>query len=306
MSGIAPRAYLGNYRIGTIPTNGVGLDGNSPEIVAAIEQAVKDGMDVINFSYGEPEITPSRDIVVQAINGAAEAGVVPVVSAGNDFDALGFGTVGSPATAAKAIAVAAATKGGSIAYFSSAGPTPYSLELKPDVSAPGVSILSSVPAHLGLWDTFDGTSMAAPHVAGAAAVLRQRHPGWTVAQIKSALMLTGNPVRGHKGEAMPTREGGGMIWLPRADQPLVFASPSSLSLGYVRRGRASQPARSAHGRGRRRGHLERLDSANGHDAWSDAVGALQRDRSAHGVAPSLGLGTSARGRLERLPRPQAR
>ena len=54
VSGIAPRAYIGNYRIGTISTPGSGLDGNSPEIAAAIEQAVKDGMDVINFSYGEP------------------------------------------------------------------------------------------------------------------------------------------------------------------------------------------------------------------------------------------------------------
>jgi hypothetical protein len=229
---------------------------------------------VINFSYGEPEITPSRDIVVQAINGAAEAGVVPVVSAGNDFDALGFGTIGSPATAAKAIAVAAATKGGSIAYFSSAGPTPYSLELKPDVSAPGVSILSSVPAHLGLWDTFDGTSMAAPHVAGAAAVLRQRHPGWTVAQIKSALMLTGNPVRGHKGEAVPTRQGGGMIWLPRADQPLVFASPSSLSLGYVRRGRAGSL------------RVRLTDAGGGAGAWSISIRRMATTRGVTLSAPT--------------------
>jgi len=102
VSGIAPRAYIGNYRIGTISTPGSGLDGNSPEIAAAIEQAVKDGMDVINFSYGEPEITPSRDIVVQALNAAAAAGVVSVVAAGNDFDAVGSGSIGSPSTAAGA------------------------------------------------------------------------------------------------------------------------------------------------------------------------------------------------------------
>ena len=79
-----------------------------------------------------------------------------------------------------------------IASFSSGGPTPVSLELKPDVTAPGANILSSVPAHDGSWRFFDGTSMASPHVAGAAAVLLQRHPGWTVAQIKSALVSTGN------------------------------------------------------------------------------------------------------------------
>jgi subtilisin family serine protease len=275
VSGIAPRAYIGNYRIGTIPTNGFGLDGNSPEIAAAIEQAVKDGMNVINLSYGEPEITPSRDIVMQAINGAAAAGVVPVVSAGNDFRELGFGTIGSPASAAKAIAVAAASKGGAIAGFSSAGPTPYSLMLKPDVTAPGVSILSSVPAHDGLWDFFDGTSMAAPHVTGAAAVLRQRHPTWTVAQIKSALVLTGNPVRGDSGrEALPTREGGGMIWLPRADQPLVFASPTSISLGYVRRGQA------------RSQRVRVTDAGDGAGAWQISVRRLTMPRGVTVSAPS--------------------
>ncbi|HET7554565.1 MAG TPA: S8 family serine peptidase [Gaiellaceae bacterium] len=237
VSGIAPRAYIGNYRIGTIPTHGLGLDGNSPEIAAAIEQAVKDGMNVINLSYGEPEITPSRDIVVQAMNAAADAGVVPVIAAGNDYDAVGPGSLGSPATAAKAIAVAAATKGGVIAPFSSGGPSPVSLALKPDVTAPGVSILSSVPAHDGTWRFLDGTSMASPHVAGAAAVLLQRHPGWTVAQVKSALVSTGNAVHGDSGrEVSPTREGGGMIWLPRADQPLVFAQPADFSFGLVRRG----------------------------------------------------------------------
>jgi subtilisin family serine protease len=237
VSGIAPDAYIGNYRIGTIPTNGLGLDGNSPEIVAGIEQAVRDGMNVINLSYGEPEITPSRDIVVQAMNAAADAGVVPVIAAGNDFGSVGPGSVGSPASAQQAIAVAAATKGGVIAPFSSGGPAPVSLALKPDVTAPGVGILSSVPAHDGTWAQFDGTSMASPHVAGAAALLLQRHPGWTVAQVKSALVSTGGPVRGAGGrEVSPTREGGGMIWLPSADQPLVFARPASFSLGLLRRG----------------------------------------------------------------------
>jgi subtilisin family serine protease len=149
-------------------------------------------MDVINFSYGEPEITPSRDIVVQALNAAAAAGVVSVVAAGNDFDAVGSGSIGSPSTAAGAISVAAASKTGVIAYFSSGGPTPLSLLLKPDVTAPGVNILSSVPRNDGLWGYLDGTSMAAPHVAGAAAVLLQRHPKWTPAQVRSAPGLDGN------------------------------------------------------------------------------------------------------------------
>ena len=58
VSGIAPNAYLGNYKVLTTPTENFGLDGNSPEIAKGIEEAVKDGMDVINLSLGEPEIEP--------------------------------------------------------------------------------------------------------------------------------------------------------------------------------------------------------------------------------------------------------
>jgi subtilisin family serine protease len=259
VSGIAPMAYLGNYRVLTIPTPAVGLDGNSPEIVAGIEAAVRDGMNVINLSLGEPDMTPSRDIVVQALNGAARAGVVPVVAAGNEFDSLGFGTIDSPGSAARAITVGAATKGGAMAIFSSSGPTPYSLSLKPDVTAPGVSILSSVPKRFGLWREFDGTSMATPHVAGAAALLLQRHPNWSVADVKSALVLTGKPVAGHAGEVPPTREGGGMIWLPQADDPLVFASPTSFSFGFLRRGRAATR------------RIQLADAGGGAGNWSVAL-----------------------------------
>ena len=86
LSGVAPRAYIGNYRAYTIPTDsGVGEDGNAPEVVAAIEAAVADGMDVINLSIGEAETEPSRDPIALALDGAAAAGVIPVVAAGNDF-----------------------------------------------------------------------------------------------------------------------------------------------------------------------------------------------------------------------------
>ena len=65
-----------------------------------------------------------------------------------------------------------------------------------------------------------GTSMAAPQVSGAAALLMQRHPDWTVAQIKSALVQTGDPVRDDSGrEVSVLREGGGLIDLVRADDP---------------------------------------------------------------------------------------
>jgi subtilisin family serine protease len=238
VGGVAPAAYLGNYKVLTVPTvAGVGLNGNSPEIAKGIEMAVRDGMDVVNLSLGEPEIEPSRDLVVRALDGAAAAGVVPVVAAGNDFAEFGGGSITSPGSAARAITVAAVTpdRRPLLAEFSSAGPTPVSLQLKPDISAPGVEILSSVPAREGSWSGFSGTSMAAPHVAGAAALLRQRHNTWTVAQLKSALVQTGTPVA-DPGDAQPVREGGGLLDLQKADAPLVFASPANLSFGLLRRG----------------------------------------------------------------------
>ncbi len=242
VSGVAPKAWLGNYKVLTVPTQSFGLDGNSPEIAAGIEAAVRDGMNVINLSLGEPEIAPSRDIVVRAIQNAAAAGVVTAVAAGNVFDTEGRGSVGSPATAPAAIAVAASSNGRDgppdvMAYFSSSGPTPISLELKPDVTAPGLGILSSVPQHDGLWELLDGTSMATPHVAGAAALLLERHPGWRPKQVKSALESTGDPARTTAGgEADATREGGGRIDLPRADQPLIFTDPTGIAYGLVRSG----------------------------------------------------------------------
>src|SRR5206468_1823068 len=223
LSGVAPNAWLGNYKALTIPTPGFGLDGNSAELAAAVEAAVSDGMNMINMSLGEPEVEPSRDLLVTALEGAAAAGVIPVIAAGNDFSDFGFGSVSSPGSAPSAITVAAASSRNVIAGFSSGGPTPVSLQMKPDVTAPGVSVLSSLPASEGTFGLLSGTSMAAPHAAGAAALLKERHPTWTVGQIKSALEQTGDPV----AAVLPTREGGGVVDLPRADNPLIFAAPTS-------------------------------------------------------------------------------
>jgi subtilisin family serine protease len=231
ISGVAPRAYLGNYKVLTVPTEGFGLNGNAPEIAAGIEAAVADGMDVINLSLGEPEIEPTRDLVTLAIDGAAAAGVPTVAAAGNEYGRLQLGSVGSPASAASAISVASVSNGrseppGAISSFSSAGPTPLSLRLKPDLAAPGSSILSSTPE--GSWSLLSGTSMAAPHVTGAVALLRKRHPAWTPTQLRSALVTTASLLPNG-----PLRTGGGLIAVGRADTPLLFAEPSAISFGLV-------------------------------------------------------------------------
>jgi minor extracellular serine protease Vpr len=398
LSGIAPRAWLGNYRVFNAPTP-TGFDAFTPQIIAAFEAAVDDGMDVINFSGGGPQADPASDALVDAVRNVVNAGVVPVISAGNDRDEWGLGSVGSPGTAPDAISVAAASnshvfspslsvtgpgaaasltgipfvdvqqvpgawaagdqtlvdvgtivgtdgrpvdrhlcgrvtdpnsrstipanssrgsivlvfrgicafstkaanaqiagaagmvvvdnrtgettgiplelpvdsgmvsdldgarlrdyldarggrasirfntsftelatgRSGMITNFSSGGPTAFGHELKPDLAAPGGQILSAtLPEAAGEpFAVFDGTSMAAPHVSGAAALLVARHPTWSPAEVKSALMSTAGAAWGDTGrtqEAPVLLEGAGLINVPRADNPKIFTSPASISL----------------------------------------------------------------------------
>ena len=400
LSGIAPKAYLGNYRVFNVPTP-IGHVAESPEIAEAFEQAVADGMQVINFSGGGPEAEPLNDVLIAVVDNTAAAGVVPVIAAGNDHDEFGFGSVGSPGTAPGAISVAAVSnaqvfapalsafdatgkqvvqapfvrgasatpaswsgtnqvladvtsivgrdgvpverhlcgsssdpngpvnelpahsldgsialvsrgfctfaskaqrakdagaigiviidnrageanpipiqlaipsgmiadvdgaalrmsmgapgrinirvsgavgdivtnRSGVITSFSSAGPTDFGHLLKPDVSAPGSNILSStLPEFSGgsPFAVFDGTSMATPHVTGAAALLVQRHPSWSPLEIKSALMSTAGAAWGNTArtqEAPVTLEGAGLVNVLAADDPQVFTDPASLSFG---------------------------------------------------------------------------
>jgi subtilisin family serine protease len=243
ISGVAPRAYIGNYRALAVEDAVSGSNGTAAELVAAIEAAVADGMDVINLSLGQAEVDPERDLVALALDAAAEAGVVPVVVAGNEGSGYGRGSIYSPGTAARAITVGAVelpeTGNPVAASFTSVGPTPLSLRLKPDVAAPGVAVLSASPG--GGWSTSSGSSMAGPHVAGIAALLVQRHPEWTPAQVKAAIVGTARPLA-----ALPTRVGTGLVDAAAADAPLVGATPTALSLGLLAAG-SSTTAESAIG-----------------------------------------------------------
>ncbi len=403
LTGVAPRAWIGNYRVFNVPTPVSAVKvANTPEIVAAFESAVSDGMNVINFSGGGAQTDPLSDALVEAVRNVSKAGVVPVIAAGNDRDDFGTGSAGSPGTAPDAISVAAVSnthvfapvltvtapgapdivkqipfmpagslpparwgatnqqlvdvgsilgtdgrpverhlcgpardtalprgtlprrsltrsialvqrglcpfvtkiaiaraagaigivfadnregeanpipvqppipggvianldgqtlvgyltttngrttvrigrepledvtgRGGVVTSFSSAGPTVFGHQLKPDVSAPGGQILSSTLARIdkSRFAVFDGTSMATPHVAGAAALLLQLHPRWTPLQVKSALVSTAGAAWGNTArtrEAPVVLEGGGLVDLTRAADPQLFTDPVSMSFG---------------------------------------------------------------------------
>jgi subtilisin family serine protease len=269
VSGVAPRAYIGNYRVMTVRSN-VGLNGNAPEIARAVEAAVADGMDVINLSLGEHEIEPSRDVLALALNAAAAAGVVPVASAGNSGTELGEGSISSPASAARAIAVGAAAAertSAVIASFSSIAPSPLSLRMKPDLVAPGVAILSSTPFSSSGpstgWEVASGASMASPHIAAAAALLLQRNPQWTSDQVKSALVSTATSVR----DTAVARQGAGLVNVAAAAAPLIFTRPTAISFGIARP------------RERVRAAVRLTDAGGGAGTWRAAIVSERGGRS---------------------------
>ncbi|PFO07956.1 peptidase S8 [Bacillus sp. AFS076308] len=116
-----------------------------------------------------------------------------------------------------------------LADFSSRGPVTGTWEIKPDIVAPGVAINSTIP---GGYLSLQGTSMAAPHVAGACALIKQAHPEWTPAQIKAALMNTAKPIGPNNDAIYRTYEqGAGRIQVDDAIQTTSLVTPSSLRFG---------------------------------------------------------------------------
>ena len=170
-----------------------------------------------------------------------------------------------------------------------------------------VDVLSSVPRREGLWASLSGTSMASPHVAGAAALLRQRHRGWTVEQIKSALVLTGKPVLAPGGvEADTTREGGGTD-RPRARGPRRSSSRRLRAFVRLRRARRLLgPAGRALRRGRRSRRLDREHDAPAARQRCDGVRAAGGDRPGPARRHGNSRAGSGRGDAHRLRRPPAR
>ena len=116
-----------------------------------------------------------------------------------------------------------------LADFSSRGPVTGSWEIKPDLVAPGVAINSTVP---GGYLPLQGTSMAAPHVAGACALVKQAHPDWAPDQIKAALMNTAKPlVKKDQSPYHTYEQGAGRIQVDEAVKATTLVTPSSIQFG---------------------------------------------------------------------------
>ena len=200
-------------------------------ILAGMEwAAVEKHATVVNMSlsgWDSPEIDPLEQ-AVQTLT--EQTGTLFVVAAGNEGP---DGAVGSPATADAALAVGAVDRNDELADFSSRGPRAGDGAIKPDITAPGVGIVAARAAHGVFGDpgekyvTLSGASMATPHVAGAAALLAQQHPGWTAAQYKATLMASAKP---HPGQTA-FQQGAGRVDIAHAITEQVTSDPVSVSFG---------------------------------------------------------------------------
>ncbi len=226
--GVAPDAEL---VIGKV-LNEAG-SGQESWILAGMEWAANNAS-VVNMSLGG-FVTDGTDPMSEALNRLTEeTGALFVVAAGNAGP--GATTVTTPGSADAALTVGAVTKNDELADFSSRGPRAEDRAVKPDVTAPGVDIVSAQAGGTQLGDpvaegyvALSGTSMASPHVAGAAALLAQQHTEWDADELKAALL---GSARAHEQLGV-FEQGAGRIDVPAALGQSVLASPASLSLGVV-------------------------------------------------------------------------
>lgn len=177
--GVAPKVSI--YALKVLDASG---SGNFSNIIAALQWCIDNGIQITNNSYGS-STNPGLSVETAFIS-AETAGILNIAAAGNEGNRKGTGdSVGYPAAYDSVVAVAATDSNNVRAYFSSTGP-------KVEISAPGVSINSTIPNNS--YATYSGTSMASPHVAGVAALVKFANPSWTPDQIRSKMITTADPL----------------------------------------------------------------------------------------------------------------
>jgi serine protease AprX len=228
--GIAPNVNLINLK--ALDLNGQGTDSQViAAIQIAVALKPKYNIRVINLSLGRQVAGPyANDPLCQAVQQAWQAGIVVVVAAGNEgrnnsAGTSGYGTIAAPGNSPYVITVGAMNTVGTlsrsddkVASYSSKGPTAFDHVVKPDLVAPGNQMVSLLQGGSTLDNNYhsnqvptsayssngsnsgsdyyqlSGTSMAAPIVSGAAALLLQQNPTWTPDQVKASLMMTADKI----------------------------------------------------------------------------------------------------------------
>jgi len=170
--GVAPEALLASAMV---------IEGGNIQarVLGGLDWALEQRAQVLTMSLGWPGWIPSFIPIIQVLR---QSNCLPVIAVGNE----GVGTSRSPGNYVESLSVGACDVNGNVPDFSSSQLFQRTQNpLVPDVIAPGVNVVSAMPG--GGYQSMDGTSMATPHVAGLAALLRQAKPTASVDQIEAAI-----------------------------------------------------------------------------------------------------------------------
>ncbi|MHA1271022.1 MAG: S8 family peptidase [Candidatus Helarchaeota archaeon] len=187
--GVAPKAKLIAAKV--LASNG---SGSFSGVIAGIDWAAQQDCQVMNLSLGANVYgsCDGTDAVCQAVDAAMDKGIVMCIAAGNSGPEAK--TVGTPGCAKKVITVGATDKNDQIAWFSSRGPTADN-RVKPDVCLPGVNIVAARAKDTTMgtpvgsnYTSASGTSMATPHCAGVAALIKSVKPSLSSQEVKNIIM----------------------------------------------------------------------------------------------------------------------
>ncbi|MET7667801.1 S8 family peptidase [Micromonospora luteifusca] len=206
--------------------------GSESAFIAGAQWAADNGARIINYSGGGTDdagVSPAEQFVNDL---SARTGVLFVIAAGNYGPAAE--TVDTPGSADAALTVGAVDRDDNLADFSGRGPRVGDSAIKPEITAPGVGIVAARAAQGQLGEpvtdgyvAMDGTSMATPHVAGAAAIIAQQHPDWTGEQIKETLVAAAEP----NPRLTADQQGAGRVDIARAIHQQLTAAPAVVNLG---------------------------------------------------------------------------
>ncbi len=152
----------------------------------------KDAPRLVSNSWGgggpSSSADPAQDVLCKAVDNWVKAGILPIFANGNSGPRAS--TVGIPGACPSALGIGATNQSDSVTSFSSRGPAVWKTGslLKPEISAPGADVVSSVPG--GKWKAMSGTSMATPHTAGLATLLFQAVPNALAEDVANVMMKT--------------------------------------------------------------------------------------------------------------------
>ncbi|WP_287722402.1 S8 family serine peptidase, partial [Microcystis sp. M158S2] len=194
--------------------------GSTSNAILAINYATAKGVKLTNNSWGGGGYSQA---LYDAINAAGQAGALFIAAAGNNSANADINPMYPAAyNLANIISVASTTRTDDLSWFSNYGLT------RVDLGAPGSDIYSTTPNNS--YATYSGTSMASPHVAGAAALLWSQNPTWTAQQVKNTLMNTGDSIAALAGKTVSGKRLNVFNALAAANLPSVTVSVSPTSV----------------------------------------------------------------------------